>query len=1271
MSKLTNSINWEETDVLLGDVKEIINDRSKSHDRLYEKYNIFTSSKPSILNNQVLFAINERLLNVEGGIPLDDFFTIDLDKIDTLYKIAYTSEEPNEKMRRCLVALLFGSKICDDEQKYLRSNCFQVNFAYTPTTDVARSLFTFSVKNSLERFNELITKTIPSLKFSSFLGTYSQSLSNFKDTECDLNMSLINTMLLYVGQIYTNSIGDISNFVNQITSIDVDKRWIKVSRIIYCLKKYEKHFNCTDSMDQFRTFLRQSMETSEKSIINDLFTINIVLLEFFLSRSQVVTYSNTRNIITFVKIISEITEQLQTIETNVEKLILSNIFSLFDKYELKKVIDVSITIFNKSGLKGFTSNQNNNSSRVKISNLYRVALDKIISSFETVNELYTIKSLRFDIFNDIISHVINQFGMVTHGEIVDYVRVFNLANAPIIREMLSYALEFYSDPKIHIFTQLARMLLFRPLFRIGMNSFAKVPFGDSLLAYINDHGYNNSLVKSLQKQVYTSVTDVHSDNRDERFYAGLEQLFTLWEPTPEQIETNYNEFWEKSKELTDNRLAKFVTIMGYTHDMKRIVYPSKGEDGDHNFTPLLHSTKVTKYGRDPKEIIARLWEFAKGYPSERLHDALIDAVCVSYQNHIICDNGKIQNMCVYVLGGRMIMKDGSVFTIEDEALFERVAARNREIAQQNDEQNPAAIYHIIKPYIDSFSNDFERPVNADDFFKKLFLYIIRNDIQINLSKIIETLCLFVETKNGFINNPDLSIANNFDDMFDLSEYKTLEYQIEFNREDVDPDLDLAIRLQNDVIDFDTDDDDDLFEPAPRQARRETVFGGLPNDTEDDEIQDLNDLDEPTPRQARRETIFGRLPNDTEDDEIQDLDDLFEPTPRQARRETIFGRLPNNTGDDVFNTRIGREHTGEQRIGEMERDAIFQNQRQTIVFRGRQANQDNGLPPVAIRPENLIVNHIIFDIRGTQLNRHIRMIRANMMDNRRDMPLRIVDVPLFNINADQDTQHHIPQVTENEITPTPQVGETNETIVRVHTHEIQPFNPYFDGETNIEPRRFPMHVIRRTDREREFTLDDVARNYVVDNTIPNTREEYGTRFNNNTIEFIHDRHQERQIIGQAVRISNHQETNQIFDDEDFCIAALFDEEIANQRQELIVRIIPLPTDVTRMISEEYQVRIVQNVQRMIFILAHSVYGLMGVNHDYLLEQPVQRNMVVVNRQDIRNTWYTMLLNHMLSCQAISQQALENTVRNTPNVNHAIQEFVEDESVNEGNYQNRRE
>lgn len=838
MSKLTNSINWEETDVLLGDVKEIMSGMSKPHDWLYEKYNIFTSSNPNVLNNQVLFAVKERLLNVEGGIPLDDFFTVDLDKIDILYKISYTSEEPNEKMRRCLVALLFSGKICDDDQKYLRSNCFQVNFAYTPTTEVARSLFTFSVKNSLERFNELINKTIPSLKFSSFLGTYSQSLSNFKDTECDLNMSLVNTMLLYVGQTYANSIGDISNFVNQITSIDVDKRWIKVSRIIYCLKKYERHFKCTETTDPFRSFLRQSMETSEKSIINDLFTINIVLLEFFLSRSQIVTHSNTRIIIAFVKLISEITEQLQIIDTNVEKVILSNIFSLFDKYELKKVIDISTFIFNKSGIKGFMSS-NNNSSRVKMSDLCKVALDKILSSFETVNELTTIKSLRFDIFDNIISHVINQFGMVTHGEIVDYVRVFNLANGPIIREMLSYALEFYSDPKVHVFTQLARMLLFRPLFRtlfrIDMNSFAKVPFGDSLLEYINDHGYNNSLVKSLQKQVYTSVTDVHSDNRDDRFYAGLEKLFNLWEPTPEQIETNYNEFWEKSKELTGNRLAKFVTIMGYTHDMKKITYPSKGEDGDHNFTPLLHSAKVTRYSHNPKEIIARLWEFARGYPSERLHDALIDSVCVSYQNHIICDNGKIQNMCVYVLGGRMIMDDGSVFTVEDEELFERVAARNRELVQQNDEQSPAAIYHIIKPYIDSFSNDYERPVNADDFFKKLFLYIIRNDIQINLSKIIETLCLFAETKNGFINNPDLSIANNFDDMFDLSEYNTLEYQIEFGREDVDPDVALAVRLQNEEtgldddlpdINIDTDDLPDLEEPVPRPVRRETMFGNL-------------------------------------------------------------------------------------------------------------------------------------------------------------------------------------------------------------------------------------------------------------------------------------------------------------------------------------------------------------------------------------------------------------------------------------------------------------
>lgn len=380
---------------------------------------------------------------------------------------------------------------------------------------------------------------------------------------------------------------------------------------------------------------------------------------------------------------------------------------------------------------------------------------KIMYFEESSDELETIKILKF----------LNRFG---------------------IYDMVRYLINSYNDSNIHIFTQIARMFLFKPLFKFNVvDSFKMVPFADSILSYIYKNNYNNYLVSSVQKNIYSSVTDVHSDNRDQKIYAGLQRLFKIWNPTPEQIEFNFNEFWQKSKELTGDRLKKFTTIMGYTHDMEKIKHYHVGEDGKHNFSPLLHSSKVTKYNYNPKEIIARLWEFGKDFPTERLHDALIESICASYQNHIVCDNGKIQNMCVYVLGGRMLMEDGSIFSIEDEDVFERLSRQNKELLSSK--ENHIDIYHIIKPFLDSFA--FNRPKNANDFFKKLFFYIMTNKIQIDLSKIIETVCLFAETKDGFIKNHDLSIANNFEDMFDISEYKTLEYQIEFQGENLYPNLD--------------------------------------------------------------------------------------------------------------------------------------------------------------------------------------------------------------------------------------------------------------------------------------------------------------------------------------------------------------------------------------------------------------------------------------------------------------------------------------------------
>lgn len=106
---------------------------------------------------------------------------------------------------------------------------------------------------------------------------------------------------------------------------------------------------------------------------------------------------------------------------------------------------------------------------------------------------------------------------------------------------------------------------------------------------------------------------------------------------------------------------------------------------------------------------------------------------------------------------------------------------------------------------------------------------------------------------------------------------------------------------------------------------------------------------------------------------------------------------------------------------------------------------------------------------------------------------------------------------------------------------------------------------------------------------------------------------------------------------------------------------------------------ERIRRTIRVMNETAYGFIGVRCDYFyqggfvdeqlaVQTPVT---VVVPSQAIRNAWYTMLLNHMLSGITIAQQVVGSIARHTPTINPVLQEFVEDEHVNERNRHNRQE
>lgn len=318
----------------------------------------------------------------------------------------------------------------------------------------------------------------------------------------------------------------------------------------------------------------------------------------------------------------------------------------------------------------------------------------------------------------------------------------------------------------NIYTKCARLLLMKKFFNNKKEltkCVLRIEPEKSIFEKINYNHFVNFRVNKL----YTGAIDVHAKNRDDNTVKVLKRLMSLYQDEWSELDKNYdieifNEFMSYMKENVkgDDRI-KFIRVMGISSD----------EDYEYNqyhtedYSPLLVENTTIK-GEEfiPHQLITYFWKFCNEYKeeSEILKDTFLKCILNSFDHrdgkeYAICNPGKLQKYCIFLLQGRLKNADGTLCLI-DEIL---------PIGKKNLENNAVEIYLLIKPFIDEIST---KSVSLEVMFEQLFDYVITNKYYNKISEILEVVCLYSETNSGFIINPELSFASCYEGMFNLDDY---------------------------------------------------------------------------------------------------------------------------------------------------------------------------------------------------------------------------------------------------------------------------------------------------------------------------------------------------------------------------------------------------------------------------------------------------------------------------------------------------------------------
>ena len=685
-------------------------------------------------NNKVLYDAN----NSNMSLSLETFFDFPEEIIDILYEIlGYSLSFPSlNKYITCAIFLV--DKFI--EKDYINHPCFSNNMLYTDKITEGLSLYNKDNRSVLERLSNCEgTSNIHS--FIHLRYNISDMGSTCNEEDKDICIYFTNKILIRISDYIKSNIyiDDVLNIFSTLSLIDSTDR-LRIVNFILSLK-YDR---ITDII---------------KNIIS-IMTINFDIIDKF--SGKIFKYIDLMKLI-MVKFSKHLYSEASTI--------IVKHLGMYDKY----YVEYLIKIFNVITCRLLTEDMNVLNNVCELCTYVPYFIDKSKSSIiYCYNISRSYDQNKRDIF--LLCYLIVGVNCMN----IDNGEQYTDTNCSRILNILNNCKNILNN----INTRIARYILMRKLLinDVKLRNIINIPLNESIFKTISYENITNRHIKNYQNE----TIDVHDGNRDLETKNALERLIEIYSTEWDSIDGNligFNQFWEYAdKKLLGKDRIKFTRVMGVP------LTDEKYERDNNDFSPLLlENTTICGTSFIPRNILSYFWYFINKteYESENLKDTMLKAVLSSFQfkngkYYCICNPGKLQNLVVYILQGRLTNKDGEVINIDLQTFEDNIIT-------DKDEITPVQCYGLIKPFLDGIS---VKKCTLEGMFRELFNYIYEMDIIINIDMIIQVVCLYSEANDGFTIKPELSFASCYEGIFDLDDYILA---ISYNRginEEIDEEIEI-------------------------------------------------------------------------------------------------------------------------------------------------------------------------------------------------------------------------------------------------------------------------------------------------------------------------------------------------------------------------------------------------------------------------------------------------------------------------------------------------
>lgn len=810
---------------------------------------------------RAIIKFEKNLINDVNKTLRDDNFIVTLKEIfnwdDEFIKLILSvfGDKPLEpKKNKILVALALNQFIVDKDRKYLTSPGLFSIFMTIPTFEEALTVFDFSSSPFIERFINIdsnigfcppigvdkeFENTPPEKK--DILIYFASLINKAVRKKCDGKITIRNgfTMRLIklIGLLHLDIVYDrVMFFISLINNSKFD------------LKK--EGFANGDSLPSFGNFITTSLILDFEIILQILYIEPLTL-------STILGGSNK----TICRNLVPIARHIDNLPIKIKQWFIDKCSIVGDHFALVAMIKIFIKskyyhIFNYNTL-NYTYTILSTADKIcNINNNDLIEYIVDISSHENIE--------KFDISLCLMITSLFVLDRQSSYLNLEFLRLFRGINNGELHVILRHIQSVDIDIRDNfLYTRLARWFLMKKFVRSTPNEMLALNCKDSIFKVIN----SNRLIRQDLAQYYNLTIDVHDKGRDRDTRTACRALLKLNEygefvkpidtsitcpndlitdlskqelEEPEDPFSNLdrevgNTIDEYTGELDKDKIVelvkevfeharlnlsydeslKFFRAIGYDYDM---VIVSRKEDDFKGFLREQINLDIRFF--DSKLVLAYLWRYAKTH-HEDLRDSLIGALVNSIQKKLkknedgstreieysVCNDGKLQNMVVAVLQGRLILPSGELVIIDK--------IKEEKKKKETRKYDPAQIFHEIKPYIDYITASTCR--SSNEFFKGLFQYAFGNNLSEYMFEIVEAVSIYAEDIHGFNINHELSIANCYEGMFDTTDYILATSQIVemgnnvANLEERFNNQERGRRIYHEYEDNDDESDEDNFE----------------------------------------------------------------------------------------------------------------------------------------------------------------------------------------------------------------------------------------------------------------------------------------------------------------------------------------------------------------------------------------------------------------------------------------------------------------------------